>query len=292
MRIILLIPFLFFCGLTQAKWNKEQATSEESDEDTDFPLPPRITKENSGPLRRVWWSSGKTEETESGQRGSWWGASESNQEGAWWDNRRVSGWWGTENSPKTWWSVPTRDSYDVCRVSNNKVETITNVRYSYPSTTCYTILARECSSVPNFLILLRQLRQNSNLWELKVDTQYNSVVLRNTNEYETVQLHVNGDHYKSDEILEITENGQVVSQLVKNRDFNIIHLPTFGVQLGFDGFNVVIRVDKSSTNQLCGGVCDHRVTENTDPLSGSIESDINEEIHKNYILKNECLTDE
>jgi len=152
-------------------------------------------------------------------------------------------------------------------------------------------LAKDCSSEPNFHILLRQIRKDSNFWELKVVTQYNSVILRNTNEPKTVQLYVNGAHYKSNEVLEITENGQIVTQVVRDEEFTTVNLPAFGVQLAFDGYNAIMRFDKTGTNQLCGGVCDHRVTPNVDPLSGSVETEINEEIHKNYIVKNECIAE-
>jgi hypothetical protein len=289
MKTLLFLTVALCVCLVQAKWYKqEQSNSDESNEDSDLPSPPRITKSNDN--NRKWWGSENT------AQGAWWGTSD-NQKQAWWGTENSQSWWGAENSrtwwggekTKTWWSVPSRDDYDICRVSNNKVETITNIRYNFPTTTCYTILVKECASEPKFLVLLRRLRLNTDDYELKITTSSNTIVLRKTT---TVQVYLNGKHYNTDDILEITEFGRLVSLIVKDKTFTTVTLPTYGVQLAFDGYNVVLRVAKSAGNQLCGGVCDHRVNENVDPLAaGFVESDINEQIHKNYVLKDQCVAE-
>jgi len=288
MKVILVIPLVFFVGLAQAKWFKDRPTSEESEED--LPSPPRVNQASSETVQRMWWNAKSTDEARYSPQGAWWGVGKNQREGSRWFNEKTAGWWGTENT-NTWWAVPTRDNYDVCRVSNNKVETISNVRYGYPATTCYTILAKDCSSEPNFQILLRQMRKESNLWELKIETQYNAVILRNTQEEEPVQIYINGAYYNSNEVSEVTENGQIVIQVIRDEQFTTVNLPAFGVQLAFDGYNVIMNFEKSGLNQLCGGVCDHRTTSNTDPNSGSAESEINEDIHKKYILRNQCIAE-
>jgi len=273
-RLALIICFVLS---VQASW---PLNSNSDEDESDFPSPPRIPVEDDGnDVPKIWWNSNRKNRNEK----SWWWGVDNN-------GKATDSWWWGNKKNEAWWAVPTRDTFDVCRVSNNKVETVAGVPYKYPDTTCHTVLLKDCASEPTFSVALKRVHENKDHWVMRIVTQENTIHLKHTKEIDNlVQVYLNDKLYSDKSILEVIENDVTVSRIVKQEEFTSVTLPLVGVQIAFDGYNTVLRIDKTKSAQFCGGICNHvESEENVDPVYGFVEREINEELHKKYISDNEC----
>jgi len=249
-------------------------------DDSDFPSAPRIPVQRQRNVPKVWWNS-KPDSREG--KSWWWGVDDHGQQAG-------SSWWGNTKE-KSWWAVPTRQTFDVCRVSNNKVETVNGIRYTYPDTTCHTTLIRDCASEPTFSVSLKRVHKNRDHWVMRIVTLDNTIQLKREkdNDNNWVKIYLNDKLYNGKNILEVIENDVTVSRVVRQDEFTTVTLPLVGVQIAFDGFNVVMRIDKSHSSQFCGGICNHvDFDENVIPIGESVEREITEQFHRRYVSDKEC----
>jgi len=266
----------------QASWplkgNDEDYNDNEEDPDYAVPRIPLVRRENA---QKTWWNTNA--KYQNGGNSWWWGVDDQGQ--------KASSWWWSSSKDNAWWSVPTRDTFDVCRVSNNKVETVTGIRFSYPDTTCHTVLLRECASEPTFSVSLKRIHTNKDHWAMRILTSDNSIELKRLKDTDNkqVEIYLNDNHYKGKHILEVIENEVTVTRVVRQEEFTTVTLPLVGVQLAFDGFNVIMRIDKTKSTQFCGGICNHvDVEESVEPMERKTEREITELLHRKYISDKEC----
>jgi hypothetical protein len=194
-------------------------------------------------------------------------------------------------SSSQWWSTDSGFT-DVCHVSSNKVQTFDDVEYRVPMSTCYAVLAKDCSSESNFAILMKKVRDGSEMKEVKIVTPYKKFILRPTSESsDSVRVEVNGQTYNPEENQEIREHNHVVARIQKEGPYVKVVLPESGVKVYFDGYACNIKLSKMYQNQQCG-LCGHYDEEHTDEFRTAdfTETDDVREFYKSYIIKDSQCT--
>jgi hypothetical protein len=198
-------------------------------------------------------------------------------------------------SSSNWWGLgSTNDFYDVCHVSSNKVKTFDDVEYRVPMSTCYAVLAKDCSSESNFAVLMKKLREGTEQKEVKIITPYQRIILR-PESGDQVSVQTNGQKYNpSEEPQEIVQHGHVVIRIEKEGPYVKIVLPESGVKVYFDGYACNIKLSKMYQNQQCG-LCGHYDEEHSDEFRTADFREVDDvrEFYKSYIIKDsECTLPE
>ncbi|NAW44990.1 hypothetical protein FGF76_23650, partial [Salmonella sp. gx-f4] len=62
----------------------------------------------------------------------------------------------------------TEASGSVCKVQKNQIRTFDDVLYNTPLTTCYSLIAKDCSEEPTFAVLSKKTEKNSEEMIIKV----------------------------------------------------------------------------------------------------------------------------
>ena len=63
----------------------------------------------------------------------------------------------------------------VCQVSSSRVNTFDEVVYRAPLTTCYSVLAKDCSASPNFAVLIKNINKGSEEKKVKIVTEKDTI---------------------------------------------------------------------------------------------------------------------
>jgi len=176
---------------------------------------------------------------------------------------------------------------DTCHVSSNKIETFDNVEYKVPMTTCYAVLAKDCSPEPQFAVLMKKLNQNGEQKEVKIVTPEQRIVLRHQSEGR-VSIQVNGEelNQQDQEYKEYSKHGHVVCRVEKEGPYVKIVLPESGVKVYFDGYACNVKLSKMYQNQQCG-LCGHYDEEYSDEFRTADfrQTDDVREFYKSYIVQ-------
>jgi len=176
---------------------------------------------------------------------------------------------------------------DVCHVSSNKIKTFDDVEYKVPMTTCYAVLAKDCSPEPAFAVLMKKSRENSEQKEVKIVTPEHRIVLRSESE-DRVTVEVNGERVNPEDNKEFVKHNHVVCRVEKEGPYVKIVLPESGVKVYFDGFACNVKLSKMYQNQQCG-LCGHYDEEYSDEFRTADfkSTDDVREFYKSYIVKDD-----
>lgn len=91
------------------------------------------------------------------------------------------------------------------------MKTFDNVEYTVPLSTCHAILAKDCSTNPTFVVMMRKLSQNTDMKEIKIVTRTHKIVLTPVSEMnEQIRVIVNDREQPMDEDIELTTQGHIV----------------------------------------------------------------------------------
>ena len=136
-----------------------------------------------------------------------------------------------------------------CVIKTNKVNTFDDVIYRAPLTTCWTVLAKDCSSEkPAFAILMKKITKVGSEKKLKVATHRNVIVAELDLSNKDMKITVDGKKIDRPEELEkydiVREETDVIR--VDNDDFTVV----------FDGYEVRIKINSMYKNKQCG-LCGH-----------------------------------
>jgi hypothetical protein len=193
----------------------------------------------------------------------------------------------TKSSSHWWGMAQSTEFNDVCHVSSNKVSTFDNVEYRVPMSSCYAVLAKDCSSESKFAVLMKKLHESTEMKEVKIITQSQKIILRPTSESgESITVEVNGETYNPEEAREIKQHNHVVARVEKEGPYVKITLPETGVKVYFDGYACNVKLSKMYQNQQCG-LCGHYDEEHTDEFRTADFSQVDDvrEFYKSYIIK-------
>jgi len=176
----------------------------------------------------------------------------------------------------------------ICHISSSRVKTFDNVEYSVPLTTCWTVLAKDCSNddEPRFAVLVRKLSEESEKKEVKIITRSHRFVLKpETEEYDSVKIEFNGRKYTPEEFETIFDHEHVVVRCEKLGSSVKCELPETGIKVFFDGYAVNIKMSPMYRNVQCG-LCGHYDLETQDEFRTSkfeLTDDVRE-FYKSYLV--------
>jgi hypothetical protein len=189
-----------------------------------------------------------------------------------------------------WWGLGEQTEFtDVCHVSSNKISTFDDVEYKVPLTTCFAVLAKDCSPEPSFAVLMRKQRDGSELKEVKIVTPEQRILLRPQSESnDKVVVEINGEQYNPEESREHVQHGHVVARVEKEGSYVKVVLPETGVKVYFDGYACNVKLSKMYQNQQCG-LCGHYDEEYSDEFRTADFRRTNDvrEFYKSYIMQDQ-----
>ncbi|CAI2356818.1 unnamed protein product [Caenorhabditis sp. 36 PRJEB53466] len=175
-------------------------------------------------------------------------------------------------------------SGSVCKVQKNQIRTFDDVLYETPLTTCYSLVAKDCSEEPTFAVLTKKAQKNSEELIVMVIRGEQEIIAQLQNN--EIRVTINGKKVQSENFDE--QNIELLGEAAI-----VIELPEGEVR--FDGYTVKTQLPTySRQNQLCG-LCGNNDDENTNEFYSADNTETNnmEEFHRSYLLKNEeCQSEE
>ncbi|KAI6232912.1 hypothetical protein M3Y99_00978200 [Aphelenchoides fujianensis] len=166
-------------------------------------------------------------------------------------------------------------------LQRGEAQCVLDDEFNIPMSTCYTVLAKDCgSSSPKFAVLAKKQSENSNDLKIKLIVPSKSFVLYQKDGKMTIEA--DGTKLREDEleqysIYKISETG---------RPMYILHCKFTGMEVRFDGRQVLVKITDAYLNKQCG-VCGHynmnaedtlRKGDNT--IAGSLK-----EFHESYLYR-------
>jgi hypothetical protein len=171
-----------------------------------------------------------------------------------------------------------------CEVSSNKVATFDGLVYKTPLTTCYSVLAKDCSQEPEYVVMVKKMEKNSEEKKLKIVTQEKEYECEF--KHEKIVCKVDGRRVEDEETLYDMGIKLIGESLCE------ITIPKMTIR--FDGFKVEIKADKRTENTQCG-LCGHfdGRRDNEFRRADNEETDDIEEFHRSWLRRdNECEIEE
>jgi len=163
-----------------------------------------------------------------------------------------------------------------------EVESFDGKKYKIPMTTCWTVLAKDCGSPssPTFTVLAKKQSERHSDLKIKLLVPKKQFVL-----YEKrgqMQIELNGEalsenKWEENGIHKITET---------RRPTFVLHCPTTGMELRFDGRTTMIAITDNYINRQCG-VCGHYNLDGEDTLrkeDNTLTSSL-KEFHASYLYR-------
>jgi hypothetical protein len=161
-----------------------------------------------------------------------------------------------------------------CEVDGKHVETFDDVEYKAKMTTCYVVLAKDCSDKtrPSFAVLMKKTEKSGEEKTIKIITGEKEIEIEMKKNEQKMKVKINGEHVREDRRLQ-EEFG-----IEKQEDGYKVEVEEAGIKVYFDGFSAQIKAsDKYLASQcgLCGNYNGDRDDEWRMP-SNSITDDFDE----------------
>jgi hypothetical protein len=160
-------------------------------------------------------------------------------------------------------SVTEDDSYSpVCKIKTDYIKTFDGRRYSIPLTTCYSVLAKDCTEENRFVVMMKKLRSGSEEKKVKILTRKNKIVLeasresRKVSEDSEIKVWVNDKEIRVEEFTPMNDHGHVVGIVLREGPYVKVILPEEDVEVHFDGYTAKVKVSPLMQGRQCG-VCGH-----------------------------------
>jgi hypothetical protein len=164
-------------------------------------------------------------------------------------------------------SSPSRSFYDYvsrrvnteessCEVRTDRIRTFDGVEYSVPTSTCYSVVAKDCyqRGRSQFVVLVQKQRSGSEKKTLKILTPSTKLVIK-TKDNDKLECTLNGVKKPCHQIRAISEHSDHVVLRCKKypRDSYLkCELPEAGIRVYFDGFATNIKASSLYRGQMCG----------------------------------------
>jgi hypothetical protein len=172
-----------------------------------------------------------------------------------------------------------------CEVKSTRVNTFDDMIYRTPLTTCYSVVAKDCSSEPRFAVLVKKMNKNTEELKVKIiDEEGNKIELEN--QKDEIVIRVNGKELKKES--EWEKYG------IEKISENMIRVNLDSIEVRFDGYTVKTHMSRRYQEQQCG-LCGHfdGEMENDFRMANDEETDDIEEFHRSFLVKgDECEIEE
>ncbi|GMR48938.1 hypothetical protein PMAYCL1PPCAC_19133 [Pristionchus mayeri] len=173
-----------------------------------------------------------------------------------------------------------------CTVESRKVNSFDDVIYRTPLTTCYSVLAKDCSSSqPKFAVLIKKISKNGEEKKMKIVSKESVIELEMDKREEKMRVTIDGEEVERREKL---ENARVY----KKNDLVVVELD--GVSVEFDGYTANVKMSEYYKNKQCG-ICGHFDGEKKNEFrrADNEETEDLEEFHRSFLVKDEeCKIEE
>lgn len=133
-----------------------------------------------------------------------------------------------------------------CEVKSTKVNTFDNLVYKTPLTTCYSVLAKDCTEEPSFAVLMKKVNRNGEDKIMKVISEENEFVFEMVDE--EIRCKINGEH--------ISEEERLAEFGIEKLNNQLVRVELREVVVKFDGNTAQIKLSKNMQNKQCG-LCGH-----------------------------------
>ncbi|KAK6060403.1 von Willebrand factor type D domain protein [Cooperia oncophora] len=156
----------------------------------------------------------------------------------------------------------------VCEVKNTKVRTFDDVIFRAPLTKCYSVIAKDCSEEPRFVVM-----------KLKIINEREQVIIV---EIVDNRLKVSID----DEKINKEELEKYNIEMIED---DMVRVRLEDLMVHFDGYNVKVYMGKHMTERQCG-LCGHFDEEKDNEFLTPRKEYTDDimEFHHSYILKDQC----
>ncbi|GMT06779.1 hypothetical protein PENTCL1PPCAC_28953, partial [Pristionchus entomophagus] len=167
-----------------------------------------------------------------------------------------------------------------CTVESRKVRSFDDVIYRTPLTTCYSVLAKDCSSEePKFAVLMKKISKNGEEKKMKIVSKDTVIELEMDKRSEKMRVTIDGEKV---ERVEKLEKARVY---IKN---DLVRVELDDVSVEFDGYTANVKLSEYYKNKQCG-LCGHFDGEKKTEFrrADNEETEDIEEFHRSYLVKNE-----
>jgi len=163
------------------------------------------------------------------------------------------------SSPSTSWGQLMDNTFThklrpTCQVRSDRVETFDQVEYNVPFTTCYSVVAKDCSSSRNgqFAVLVKKQQSNDEKKNLKIVTPNLKLVIRSTDEESQYECEVNGEQKPCRDIFETLHEEHEALRCQRRGPSIKCELRETGLRVYFDQYSVDVTVSPLYRNTVCG----------------------------------------
>lgn len=183
--------------------------------------------------------------------------------------------------------------YPVCQLQSRRIKTFDGVEYQVPLSTCWSVLAKDCSSEsnPSFAVLVRKVSSQSSQKKIKILTRSHKIELTPESlEYESIKVWVDGVEKNIRDSESIMRQNREIAQIEKSGQYVKVILPESDIRVYFDGYSVNIKMSPLFRNVQCG-LCGHYDLETSDEFRNpefELESDVRSFQQKYTVEEESC----
>ncbi|KAF8354420.1 hypothetical protein PRIPAC_96043 [Pristionchus pacificus] len=174
----------------------------------------------------------------------------------------------------------------MCTVESRKVNSFDDVIYRTPLTTCYSVLAKDCSSEePEFAVLLKKISKNGEEKKMKIFSRKSVIELEMDKRSDKMRVTIDGEKVERIEKLE-------EARVYKKNEVAVVELDDVTVE--FDGYTANVKLSEYYKNKQCG-ICGHFDGEKKTEFrrADNEEAEDIEEFHRSFLVKGEeCEVEE
>uniref|UniRef100_A0A7I4Z585 Vitellogenin domain-containing protein n=1 Tax=Haemonchus contortus TaxID=6289 RepID=A0A7I4Z585_HAECO len=170
----------------------------------------------------------------------------------------------------------------VCEVKSAKVQTFEDITFRIPLTTCYSVVAKECSKDPRYTVMIKNIETDSDVKKLKIINEHGQVIIVEMVDDRPVAF-VNGRRVY-EEVMEKYNIEPVGISMVRVRLLDLM--------VHFDGYTARIYMSKHMIEDqcgLCGRSDDEKASEVPSPTKEYIDI---MNFNQSCLLKGECGVEE
>ena len=143
----------------------------------------------------------------------------------------------------------------ICEVRSNRMTTFDGVKYDVPTSTCFSVLAKDCynSQRSKFAVLIKKHSTSTEKKTIKIVTPTTKLIIRPNGE-KSLECELNGEKKPCNELREITEHNNhiVLSCRMYGKEYIRCELPEAGLRVYFDGFSANVKVSPLYRSHVCG----------------------------------------
>jgi hypothetical protein len=212
---------------------------------------------------------------------------------SWMNVRKVS------SPSRSWYNFVSSmfsSSKPVCQIRTDRLMTFNKVERNIPTSTCYSVLAKDCTENSKFAVLIKKQSPTTELKTLKIVSENLKLVIKSF-ESEPLECKINDEIKPCSEIDVQTIHGDHVSLSCRLHSTEMVecHLPEAGIKVFFDGYSTDIKMSEVYTRSVCGLCGNKKMFSKEMPMLEDYserveESKVSRELLERFLLKEDSET--